>query len=311
MKKMLFTVGKIVVTFGLVFWLVEHVDWVGVGAELREVSLGFLVLYAVLQLAGNMISARKWQIIAEFKGLSISLREAFFTYMTGAFINNFLPSTIGGDTYRGLWLAKRSGARAAALSTVVFDRFIGLWTTAILGLIFSFSLWGFIWQSVPLFATLAALFGFLLADLVITYLYCRPWFRAFVARIPFFKLRRLLEEVIFYTKKHIWSRTSLWSALFIFIGIGLSNYALFNALGSDIAFLPFFAAILLVAVVSSIPVSINNIGIKEWAYVAFFGLIGVSVETAVTAALLSRFIQMILSFIALPQYLRTKKEGDQ
>jgi hypothetical protein len=35
------------------------------------------------------------------------------------------------------------------------------------------------------------------------------------------------------------------------------------------------------------------------------------VETAVTAALLSRFIQMILSFIALPQYLASKNLGDK
>ncbi|MBP9697954.1 MAG: flippase-like domain-containing protein [Candidatus Moranbacteria bacterium] len=306
MKKTLLTLGKIVVTFGLVFWLIERVDWNGVWMELAEVSLPLLFLYVILQLTGNLISARKWQIIASYKELHFSLREGFFTYMTGAFINNFLPSTIGGDTYRGLWLAKRSKARAAAISTVVFDRFIGLWTTALLGLIFSFSLWAHIEESVPLFVTLLALFGFLVVDLIVTYLYCRPWFQAFVARLPFFKIRRLLEEVIFYTKKHIWSRTSSWSALFIFVGIGLSNYALFHALGNNIAFLPFFAAILLVAVVSSIPVSINNIGIKEWAYVAFFGLIGVSVETAVTAALLSRFIQMILSFIALPQYLSTR-----
>jgi len=228
--------------------------------------------------------------------------------MTGAFINNFLPSTIGGDTYRGLWLAKRSGARAAALSTVVFDRFIGLWTTALLALILSFTLWEYAQESIPLLVTWLVLVAFLVADLVITYLYCRPWFREFVARIRFHQVRRLLEEIIFYTKRHIWLRASLWSSLFIFVGIGLSNYTLFHALGSDIALLPFLAAIFLVAIVSSIPISINNIGIKEWAYVVFFGLIGVSTETAVTAALLSRFIQMVLSFIALPQYLSTRRE---
>jgi hypothetical protein len=56
-----------------------------------------------------------------------------------------------------------------------------------------------------------------------------------------------------------------------------------------------------------VPLSINNIGIKEWAYVTFFALVGVSVEIAVTAALLSRFIQMLISFIALPYYLRNRE----
>ncbi|MDP2838144.1 MAG: lysylphosphatidylglycerol synthase transmembrane domain-containing protein, partial [Candidatus Moranbacteria bacterium] len=305
MKKNLLALAKVVVTLVLVFWLVNRVDWRGVGQELSQVSWAFLVLYVIFQIAGNLISAKKWQIIASYKDLHFTLKEAFFTYMTGAFINNFLPSTIGGDAYRGLWLAKRSGARTAALSTVVFDRFIGLWTTALLALVLSFTLWSHITESWPLFITLAILFGFLVVDLVVIYLYCRPWFQEFVVRISFHQLRRLLEEIIFYTKKHIWLRTSLWSSLFIFVGIGLSNYTLFHALGSDIAFLPFLATIFLVAIVASIPISINNIGIKEWAYVVFFGLIGVSVETAVTAALLSRFIQLFLSFIALPQYLST------
>lgn len=311
MKKNLLTFGKVLVTIGLVYWLIERVDWAGVRQELSEVSYALLFLYVVFQLTGNVISARKWQIIASYKELHFSLKEGFFTYLTGAFINNFLPSTIGGDAYRGLWLAKRSGARAAALSTVVFDRFIGLWTTALLALIFCFVLWSHLLTSLPLLITLLALVGFLVVDLVITYLYCQSWFQGYVARIPFFKLRRFLEEIIFYTKKHVWLRTSLWSSLFVFVGLGLSNYTLFHALGSDIPFLSFFSAILLVAIVSNIPISINNIGIKEWAYVTFFGLIGVSVETAVTAALLSRFIQMILSFIALPQYLASKNLGDK
>ncbi len=311
MNKNLLTLGKVVVTLGLVYWLIVRVDWVGVRHELSEVSYTLLFLYVVFQLTGNVISARKWQIIASYKELHFSLKEGFFTYLTGAFINNFLPSTIGGDAYRGLWLAKRSGARAAALSTVVFDRFIGLWTTALLALVFSFVLWSHIATSLPLLVTLVALVGFLVVDLVVTYLYCQSWFQGYVARIPFFKLRRFLEEIVFYTQKHLWLRTSLWSSLFVFVGLGLSNYTLFHALGSEIAFLPFFSAILLVAIVSNIPISINNIGIKEWAYVTFFGLIGVSIETAVTAALLSRFIQMFLSFIALPQYLSTRKNEEE
>lgn len=308
MRKNLLFAGKLLITLALVFWLIESVDWNVAKAELKDVSWILLALYVVLQLTGNIISSRKWQIIASFKNLHFTLKEGFFTYLTGAFINNFLPSTIGGDTYRSVWLAKRSESRAAAVSTVVFDRFIGLWTTAVLALILSVPLWSFLPESIPLTLTLLALVVFVVADLFITYLYCRFWFQAFVMRIPFVKIRRLLEEVIFYTKKHIWLRTSLWAGLFIFVGIGLSNYTLFHALGSDIAFWPFLSAILLVTIVSSIPISINNIGVKEWAYVTFFGLVGVSIETAVTVALLSRFIQMFISFIALPQYLAERKK---
>jgi len=308
MKKALLLALKIVVTVGLIFWLVERVDWGRVLVKLAEVSWPLLFLYIVFQLTGNVISAKKWQVIALFKGLTFSLKEAFFAYLTGSFINNFLPSTIGGDAYRGVWLAKKSGAKAASFSTVIFDRFIGLWTIALLALLFSPILLPFIDESPSLATTYIVLIIFFVVDLIITYVYYKAWFHRFVECLPFFKMRRFLEEIIFYTKQHIWLRTSLWSTLFIFVGLVLSNFTLFHALGSTVHILPFASVMFLVAIVSSVPLSINNIGIKEWAYITFFGLIGVSIETAVTVALLSRFIQMLLSFIALPHYLASREK---
>ncbi|MDQ5961487.1 MAG: hypothetical protein QG581_408 [Patescibacteria group bacterium] len=312
MKKKFLFLAKIAVGAGLIFWLIEKVNWTVVLEELREVSPVFILLYIVLQLSGNLISARKWQVIAEHKHreLHFTLKQGFFTYLTGAFINNFLPSTIGGDAYRGLWLAKKTDAKAASISTVVFDRFIGLWTTAILALLFSFPLWRYFSSDVAVQATLLSLIAFLLVDLFITYAYFQTWFHHFVTFLPF-KIRRLIEEVIGFTKKGIWTKGSLYSALFAFVGIALSNYALFSALGKNIDFLPYLSVIFIVTIISSVPLSINNIGIKEWAYFTFFPLIGVAPESAVTVAILSRFIQMIISFIALPQYLRegsTKKD---
>lgn len=308
MKKTLLFGLKVIVSVTLVLWLIRRVDWGMVGAQVYNISWPFLFAYVFFQLAGNVVSARKWQIISSFKELHFTIKEGFFTYLTGAFINNFLPSTIGGDAYRGLWLANRSGAKAASLSTVVFDRFIGLWTTAVLALCFSIFLWPYFFESVPLAVALIGVVIFLGIDLLITYFYCRSWFHDLVEKIPFHKIRRLLQEVIFYTKRHVWLRTSLWSALFVFVGVALSNFVLFHALGSNISLLHFMSVIFLVTIVSAIPLSINNIGIKEWAYITFFGLVGVSVETAVTVALLSRFIQMIISFIALPQYLASREK---
>ena len=307
-KKKLILGIKVLVTMGLVLWLIERVDWAVVGEKIANVSWPLILLYIVLQLCGNAISAKKWQIIASFKGLSFSVDEGFFTYMTGAFINNFLPSTIGGDAYRSLWLAKRSEAKAAAVSTVVFDRFTGLWMMAFFALVFSIFLVPFYRKSFPLVVTLISLTVFFVVDVIITYMYCRPWFHRFIERLPFYRVRRILEEVIFYTKKHIWLRTSFWAGLFVVVGIGLTNFVLFHALGSDIGILRFLSVIFLVTIISNIPISINNIGIKEWAYVTFFALVGVSPETAITVALLSRFLQMFISFIALPQYWRTREQ---
>jgi hypothetical protein len=62
----------------------------------------------------------------------------------------------------------------------------------------------------------------------------------------------------------------------------------------------------LINIIASIPISINNIGIKEWAYHTFFVFISVDPSVAVTVALSSRFIQMLISFFALPEFLRRR-----
>lgn len=308
MKKIVFFIVKIAVSVGLVVWLIERVDWQVVGNHLYDASVPFLCLYVAFQLIGNVVSAKKWQVIASFKNIHFTLKDGFFVYLTGAFINNFLPSTIGGDAYRSLWLARYSGAKAASLSTVVFDRFIGLWTIAFLALLSSISLWKFFSVSTALSVVLTALATFFVIDLLITYFYCCSWFTRFVARIPFLQVRRFFEEIIFYTKKHIWWKTCAWSMFFIFVGIVLSNFTLFHALGSTVDFLSFLSVIFLVTIISAVPLSINNIGIKEWAYVTFFSFVGVNAEMAVTVALLSRFLQMFISFIALPRYLSDREK---
>ena len=308
MRKMLFSGLKIAIALVLVYWLIDHVDWQGVRHELVNVSWFLLFLYVVFQLGGLALNAKKWQIIAAHKNIQFTWRKGFFINLTAAFMNNFFPSTIGGDAYRSLWLAKISGLKTAALSTVVFDRFIGLWTTAVLALIGGVFLMVPLDFPLPLMITLAALAGFLLVDALLTYLHYQERFDTLIASIPFHKLRRFIEEIAHFADKKIWARASLWSAAFIFVGLGLSNYTLFQAVGTDISFLTFFSITMLVSIVSSIPISIGNIGIKEWAYVVFFGLIGVSVETAVTVALLSRFIQMFISFGALPHYLSLREK---
>ncbi len=296
---------KLSIGFGLLVWLIEKVNWNIVLEKLRDISPIFIAVYIALQLTGNLISAKKWQVIAEHKHqkLMFTLRDGFFVYLTGAFINNFLPSTLGGDAYRGVWLAQKTDAKAASLSTVVFDRFIGLWTIAILAVFCSLPLWHYFFTDTAFRITLSSLIIFLLGDLFITYAYFQPWFHRMLQWLPF-QIRRLIQEVIGFTEKGIWAVGSLYALLFAFVGIALSNWTLFHALGSPISFPVFLSVIFLVTIISSVPLSINNIGIKEWAYITFFALVGVSIEVAVTAALLSRFLQMLISFIAVPQYLR-------
>jgi hypothetical protein len=73
----------------------------------------------------------------------------------------------------------------------------------------------------------------------------------------------------------------------------------------------YMSVIFLISIVSSIPISINNLGVKEWAYIFFFGLFGVELTLAVTVVILSRVVQMLMSFLAVPLYWQFRKNLDK
>ncbi|MEP7162513.1 MAG: lysylphosphatidylglycerol synthase transmembrane domain-containing protein [Candidatus Moraniibacteriota bacterium] len=309
MKKSFFFFLKVGVSLLLVYWLILHVDWSVVVDKLLSLSLPLVFLYILFQLLGNLISAKKWQFLSHWQGFSFSVRDGFFAYLTGAFINNFLPGTIGGDAYRTLWLG-RNGERWKAFSVVFFDRASGLLALFVCAMIGFFVLPLSLWQSSPWLILLAFFTFFVLVLTLSSFLYTYGVFEMLIliaGWLPSSRPVNFIRRFEVFADQAIYARAIGYALLFTLVGVAFNNYALFLALGADIHFVPFTGVIFLATLVSSIPLSINNIGIKEWAYITFFGLAGVSPEIAVTAALLSRFLQMLLSFIAVPFYLGQRK----
>jgi uncharacterized membrane protein YbhN (UPF0104 family) len=243
-------------------------------------------------------------VIASFQDIQFSVWEGFKTYLTGTFINNFLPSTIGGDIYRSLWLVDQGARKGKAFSTVIFDRFLGLIMTLSLAIFGGF----FLWREIDLPSFLVLSYALAIGLLVFFGLWViferTSFVQNLVTNIPWAKLRNLFAESLRYNDLAIWKEGALWTTLFMLVGLGLSNYVLFLALGYTLPFLPFLGLIFMMALYVSLPISISNIGVKEWAYGILFVLLGVSFEAAVTVALLSRIFQTGISLLALPIYLR-------
>ncbi|PIU81026.1 MAG: hypothetical protein COS71_00325 [Candidatus Moranbacteria bacterium CG06_land_8_20_14_3_00_40_12] len=96
----------------------------------------------------------------------------------------------------------------------------------------------------------------------------------------------------------------IYSFLFNLIGVGLANLILFWSLGINIDLLDYFSVIFLISIVASIPA---GVGLKEWAYIAYFAPLGISILGAVMVAILNRFLQGLVNLAALPIYLKSKK----
>ncbi|HWQ59952.1 MAG TPA: lysylphosphatidylglycerol synthase transmembrane domain-containing protein [Candidatus Fimivivens sp.] len=305
-KKVIFVL-KAAMAVALIVLLVIKVDWTKIWSEVSEASPLLLLVATLLYVAGLFMCIERWWRAAHYKKFAMTFWDAAEFFFAGLFLNNFLPSFFGGDAYQSYILGKSEHRYPAAISTVMFTRFIGLWAT--ISLFFTFGLLG--WSRVftkPVFEWFGiGLLFFLVADLVLVFVYAHPRFKRFVEWLPE-KIRCFFSEIGGYAKWPFLRENFILSTAFAFVGVGMFNLMLFFALGERVPIFPYLATVFLISLVSSLPVSINNIGLKEWAYFTFFPLIGIRPEAALAVALLGRFIQILISLVGAPFFFREKKE---
>ena len=307
-KKYIKLVLKIAISSIFLFWVVFKVDWASVINSIKSVSIFYLAIYVMIVLLGMVISSYKWQILADFKEIKLKFSNFFKFYLAGTFINNFMPSFIGGDTFKAYKIGKPQGRYIEAASSVAMDRITGLVGATVLALLFSLLNIKKIADSPILLIVNLIIFLSLLLDIFIAWIRKKSfWFR-FKKYFPDKFAAFVIDLGTYNNNSNILSRAITWSLFFNLIGVALSNYILFMAFGINISLINYLSVIFLVSIVSSIPISINNIGIKEWAYITFFGVFGLSASPVVAVAIVSRFIQMLISFFALPVYLRREKK---
>ncbi|QQS61601.1 MAG: flippase-like domain-containing protein [Candidatus Moraniibacteriota bacterium] len=301
------TVFKVSVAITLIFFLARMIDWRESWKIARSLDSLYLFLYMAFLILGIAISAKKWEILGKFCGYTFPFSSYFRWYLAGTFVNNFLPSVIGGDTFRAMALGKLHKSRAHAISGIIFDRYIGLVSLAILGIFFS--LWNIslvVENPLWLFLFSGAVFGVVAQFLILP---GKKWslFPLIFRFLPK-KITKIAESIEEFKDTRLTTISFLLGILFSFIGVGVANYILFTAVGISFSFIDFLSIIFFINIISAFPLSINNIGVKEWAYYIFFGYFGIAPEISVTVAIISRFLQMGLSLWAIPTVLTFRRE---
>lgn len=255
---------------------------------LAKASVPWLVCGLLLVVAALVISAYKWQGLLTVQRVQVPLPKLFTSYLVGLFFNNFLPTNIGGDVVRIADIGRYSGKMREAAASVVGERILAgfaLGLTAIVGLVFSYEVSrGFTGAVVGLLV----LFG------VVITVFANPQIRQYVSnriRIPnAFSLRRRVAGIgrslgDCFGDKGIVAWVLLLSLAFHCTVI-LVNYAIFLALGVDVSLVQCFLVVPIIMALQMLPISVNGLGVREGAYIYFFGWMGVDAATAIAGSLL-------------------------
>jgi hypothetical protein len=284
--------------------LIVKVDWRESWQYLQKIEVWQIGVYLAVIFLSLFISAKKWQELCHCKGLHDSFLNFFKLFLTGSFINNFVPSTIGGDIFRAYQIGKKEKKYSEASVTVVMDRFTGLLALMIMSPIFFLFNFSKIYGIYLIELSNIIILGSLLLLIIFWKTSKTARVRKLLEYLPI-KITNFLKELsVFGSDWKVFVRAMTYSFLFNLIGVGLANLILFWSLGINISLIDYFSVIFLISIVASIPA---GVGLKEWAYIAYFAPLGISIPGAVIVAILNRFLHLLVNLAALPIYLEERK----
>lgn len=257
-------------------------------AEMRKVDPTFFWLAVLLQLVAFALGALRWWFILRRLAGQVPLATALPSYFLGLFANNFLPTSVGGDAVRTTHLHFQGYNARALVSSALIDRAIGVAAVLMLG--------GVAYGLSPLFTpaggwTLLLLFS--LATVVLFLLLSPPverWLTTFAERHHQRRLLRFLADIALLCHGF---RDSLGLLLgMLVLSLVLQStvilvYALLGrGIGIDLPLTLYFIAVPLVTLVTSLPISVGGLGVREGALVALLVYFGTEYPPAVSLSLI-------------------------
>lgn len=272
-------------------WLFAQVDLEESWAALRRASPVWLGVAMLAQIGSKAAWLGRWRILLTVIHSRRGWGELTRLMLLGLFFNNFLPSSVGGDFARGMGLSRAGVPKAQAATSVLADRMVGTFALA-------------------LTAVAAGLLGHLLlpgrgpwipSAIVASFGVVLLWGVFHPRVLDFFldrvqlsgegtlrhRVRRVLEAAgVLARHGH-----ALRSALFLSLGLcafsTIYHWSIGRALGLEVPFVVYGVLVPAVMLLSSLPFTLNGLGIREVSFVSFLAAQGVPRPEAVAFAVLA------------------------
>ena len=256
-------IARIAVSVAALWLLAREADVAAIVELLATTRLGPLIAGFAIYIAGQVITAWRWQLIAWAVGFHRPLSAMVRYYFIGMFFAAFAPSTLGADVVRSLYLARADGRWIVALNTALFDRICGLAMLVALVLL-AFACCGSFGLPATLVAATAGIGGAIalgwwaLPALLRTFLPVDNRVRRLVEVDlgPFWNDHALLVKAATISFGfHVWQVCAA-----ILVG---------TAVGLDVRWSYYFVFHPLAAILGALPISLGGIGVRELGYVWF------------------------------------------
>ncbi|MFH1407222.1 MAG: lysylphosphatidylglycerol synthase transmembrane domain-containing protein, partial [Candidatus Omnitrophota bacterium] len=108
MRKILSSLLRLAITLALLYIILRFVNLQHLISTLKNAKLSWWLGAFGCYLAAQSISVCRWKLLLHAKKIDMPYRYLLALYFIGMFLNNIMPTIIGGDIARVAYLAKRT-----------------------------------------------------------------------------------------------------------------------------------------------------------------------------------------------------------
>jgi len=265
----------------LIVFLLNRFDFTVICQNIKKARGEFLIFAILLSLIGDFLSSLQWKFVLSIHRIRVGIKKLFSLYLIGAFFNNFLPTSVGGDVYKIHRLTREIKLNHAATS-VLMTRVMGLWSLLFIATITLFSPLNRAITGADIRLILAVLWIIVLVTFFLP---------KFFARFKFFSQLHDIFARYRHEKKRVFLAI-ITSIIAQILGLFFC-WAVAGALSLKLTFtqIAYFSS--LTIIISALPLAINGLGIREGVYVWLFNKINLEGEMALSFSFL---ILLLISF---------------
>jgi uncharacterized protein (TIRG00374 family) len=299
MKNRAVALLKVAVTFLLFSYIFNVIDFKMFGETLRNARLNILIFGFLVLCIGHYICIFRWRMLMRPLMPALSLGNLLGIYWIGLFFNLTFPTVVGGDVVKMYYAGKPSKSYAQSFAATFLDRDAGMLAMLIIActstlvdpidvpkIPVSFIIWSafivFVAGNVAIFTPR---FHFRLTCLL--------------RRLKLSKIAKKIEMISGAFQVMGKHRSVLLGSLLI----SLINQLLFItmiwilALGLRIEarYSYFLVFVPVITLISMIPISINGMGLREYAFMSLFGSVGIPLAACTALGLLSSIVLILSS----------------
>lgn len=300
MKRIVAFLLKISATVVLFYLLFRNIDFEQFSVTLRHARVGLLLLAFFLLWVGHYICIFRWRMLMRPLIPALSIGRLFGIYCIGLFFNMVLPSLVGGDVVKMYYAGKPSKQYARSFAATFLDRDAGMLAMMIIActttLVHPVSI-----AKIPVALIVwASTLFFLSANIAIFTpslhrLMTRALHKLRLSKIAA-KIDTVSETFQIMAKARVALLGSLAISLVNQIMVIVNIWILSEGLRLQVSILYFLVFVPVITLVSMIPISLNGMGLREYAFLSLFSAIGVPPASSIALGLLSSAV-IILSAI--------------